>query len=280
MENKVDVIVNVYGKPWQTLCTLKSLLKQSGNWIDRIFLIKENKQPYEENIDWIYSYFSNLTVFTPNKYVDTFYIIKYCDYYLSSRRYRIRYQYGIEKSGKRFVFISHNDVLYTGDVVGEMLFQIEGCAGIGEIGQCWNCPAQNKGVCCGEKFYEWNPSYEEVLNLGLPYKRTSVERIDRKNPKPLPECRLNEWACLINREIVMKESYPRGNSPLFGQPGLDIGDLWFRSFHLKGYRFRYYKKHYLHSYWSSQAGYLTELDRELYEDSERRAKEYFQENFT
>ncbi len=37
---KVDVVINVYGKPWQTLCTLKSLMFHSGKHIDKIFLIK------------------------------------------------------------------------------------------------------------------------------------------------------------------------------------------------------------------------------------------------
>jgi hypothetical protein len=37
----VDVIINVYGKPWQTICTLKSLIKHSGNHIDKIYLIEE-----------------------------------------------------------------------------------------------------------------------------------------------------------------------------------------------------------------------------------------------
>ena len=31
---KVDVIVHAYGKPWQTLCTLKSLMSHSGEHID------------------------------------------------------------------------------------------------------------------------------------------------------------------------------------------------------------------------------------------------------
>ena len=53
----VDVIINVYGKPWQTICTLKTLMKYSGHHIDKIFLIKEKEQPYNENIDWVFSYF-------------------------------------------------------------------------------------------------------------------------------------------------------------------------------------------------------------------------------
>ena len=42
---KVDVVISVYGKPWQTLCTLKSLMMHSGEHIDKIFLIKEKNQP-------------------------------------------------------------------------------------------------------------------------------------------------------------------------------------------------------------------------------------------
>ena len=41
MQNKVDVCINVFGKPWQTLCTLKSLMKHSGDKIDKIYFIKE-----------------------------------------------------------------------------------------------------------------------------------------------------------------------------------------------------------------------------------------------
>jgi hypothetical protein len=37
---KVDVLIPIYGKPWQTLCTLKSLMRHSGEHIDKIFFIK------------------------------------------------------------------------------------------------------------------------------------------------------------------------------------------------------------------------------------------------
>jgi hypothetical protein len=275
-ENRVDVVINVYGKPWQTLCTLKSLLKYSGNNIDKIFLIKENKQPYGENIDWIYEYFDNLIVFKPDKYKFWHHRVNYL---FKKTRYMVRYQYGIENSDKKFVFMTHNDVLYTGDIIGDMLREIGDNVGIGEIGQCWNCPAQRKKVCSGETFYEWNPSYVDVINLGLPYIRTRKKLIDKRNPKPLPECRLNEWACLINRNIVMKECHPNGSSPLFGQAKVDVGDLWFRSLHLKGYKFAYYNRNFNHHHWSSVSGYRTERDRELYDRAEENARGYFFENF-
>lgn len=275
--NRVDVIINVFGKPWQTLCTLKSLLKHSGNKIDKIFLIKEKQQPYDENIDWIYEHLDNLIIFTPDKYKFRY---KHINYHFKKVRYRVRYQYGIENSDKTFVFMSHNDVLYTGDIVGDMLRGIGENVGIGEIGQCWNCPAKHKEVCDGEIFYEWNPSYDDVINLGLPYLRTRKKHINRKKPKPLPECRLNEWACLINRSIVIRECHPNGNSPLFGQTGIDVGGPWFRSLHLKGYKCVHYKKHFHHCYWSSiPSGYKTELNKELYDRAEEKARGHFFENF-
>lgn len=274
---KVDVIINVYGKPWQTLCTLKSLMKHSSNHIDKIFLIKEKDQPYNEEIDWIYSYFDNLIVYVPNKYN---FIIKNINMVNDIDRYGVRYQYGIEKSDKNFVFITHNDVLYTGNVIGEMLELIGKSAGVGQIGQCWNCPAFSEGICNGDKFYEWNPTIDEVLTLTLPHIRTNIQNIDRINPKPMPECRLNEWACLINREISNKETYPNGNTPLFGMYGIDMGDLWFKSLHLKGYKFVDYRKNFIHSYWSEISnGYQTQLKKDLYDKSEVNAKKYYDINF-
>ena len=66
--DKVDVIINVYGKPWQTLCTLKSLMKHSGNHIDKIYFIEEREQPYKSNVNDILKYFDNIIHFIPEKY--------------------------------------------------------------------------------------------------------------------------------------------------------------------------------------------------------------------
>jgi hypothetical protein len=274
---KVDVIVNVYGKPWQTLCTLKSLIKHSGKHIDKIYFIKEKEQPYNENIDWVLNHFDNVILFEPSEYNFLTFQVNFND---ENQRFKVRYQYGIEKSDKQFVFITHNDVLYTGDIIGEMLEQIGDSVGIGELGQCWNCPANKIGVCSGEKFNDWNPTYEDILKLPLPHIRTNLNMIDPINPKPLPECRLNEWACLLNKEIIMKESYPYGNVSLFGQYGLDLATKWFKEMYLKGYKFIDYRKNYTHSFWSElPSGYQTQLNSTLYINSELNAKKYFEENF-
>lgn len=277
METKIDVVINVYGKPWQTICTLKSLMLHSGNHIDKIFLIKEKSQPYNEKIDWIFNFFDNLIVYEPVEYN---FMLSRVNNSIENERFKIRYQYGIEKSNKEFVFITHNDVLYTGDVIGEMLNSIGDCVGIGEIGQCWNCPAKNEGLCSGENFYNWNPTYEEVMKLKLPHVRTTSEMIDKKNPKPLPECRLNEWACLLNRKIIMEELTKDISTPLFGQYEIDLGTVWFKEMHLKGYKFKDYRNNYDHSYWSKlSCGHQTLLDLNQYVDSEKNAKDYYEKNF-
>ena len=276
MQNKVDVCINVFGKPWQTLCTLKSLMKHSGDKVDKIYLIKESNQPHNENLDWIFEYFNNLVVYTPKNHVFTKFDTNYFD---ESDRHTVRYQYGFEKSDKKFIFITHNDVLYTGDIIGNMLEKIGDSIGIGEIGQCWNCPAFSEELCSGSKFYEWNPTIDEVLNLKLPHIRTGLHDIDRVNPKPMPECRLNEWACLINLELNNKETFPNSDTPLFGMYGLDLGNRWFKSLHLKGYKFIDYRENFTHSYWSPlSAGYPTQLNQDVYKIAEENAKKYFLEN--
>ena len=276
MTFKVDVCINVYGKPWQTLCTLKSLMKHSGQHIDKIYLIKEKHQPYEDSIEWVYEYFDNLIIYEPENHVFLHFN------YVNNSRFKvsdIRYQYGIENSDKKFIFITHNDVLYTGNIIGEMLETIGDSVGIGEIGQCWNCPAKANGLCSGEKFNEWNPTYDEVISL-LPYVRSEHNMIDKENPKPLPECRLNEWACLINRELSNKETYPIGDTPPFGTVGLDTATVWFRSMYLKGYKFVDYRKNFIHCYWSDiPSGYQTQLNHDKYILSEENAKQYYKKNF-
>jgi hypothetical protein len=277
MEIKVDVVINVYGKPWQTLCTLKSLMKHSSTHIDKIYLIKETSQPYGDSIDWIFSELDNLIVYEPDSYIclhtnQNFNDINY--------RKNIRYQYGFDNSDKKYIFITHNDVLYTGDIIGDMLNNIGESIGIGEIGQCWNCPAKANNLCSGEKFNLWNPTYDEVMSLNLPHIRTNRQNIDKNNPKPLPECRLNEWSCLINRELSNNETYPNGNTAPFGSVGLDTGTLWFKSLHLKGYKFVDYRKNFTHSYWSEIGnGWGALFNHDIYKVSEENAKKYYKENY-
>lgn len=267
-EKSVDVIVQSYGKGWQLLCTLKSLMKYSSTWIDKIYFIEEKEQPYSDNISWVKDHFNNIIYHIPPKWV-----------YIYGTKSKdvpencIRHQFGIENSDKKYVFICHNDVLFTGDIIGNMLNQIEDCVGIGEIGQCWNCPAKLIGKCSGEKFYDWNPDWEEVKKLPIPHIRTRWDNLDRDVPKLLPECRLNEFACLINREICIKEG-----RPYFGEFDEDSGTEWFKSMYKKGYKFKDYRKDFIHGFYAKDSGFQNQQNKEKYFVAEDFAKQYYEEN--
>lgn len=49
---KVDVAVNVYGKPYQTVLSILSLLKYSKNYIDKIYIITEKTTFWVRQIDY------------------------------------------------------------------------------------------------------------------------------------------------------------------------------------------------------------------------------------
>tara|TARA_R110000868_G_scaffold179968_3_gene420462 strand:+ start:13632 stop:14444 length:813 start_codon:yes stop_codon:yes gene_type:complete len=268
--NKVDVVIQVYGKPWQTLCTLESLMTHCEEHIDKIYFIEEAKHPFDDKVKWVLKYFDNIVYYKPDKFVNI-----YGTWSKDVPVSNIRHQFGIENSDKKYVFICHNDVLFTGDIIGDMLNEIEDCVGIGEIGQCWNCPAKAQGLCSGEKFYDWNPTFEDLKQLKLPHIRTRLDNLDKEIPKLLPECRLNEFACLINREICIKEG-----RPYFGEFDHDSGTAWFKSMYKKGYKFKDYRKNFQHCYWNELGGgHTLDNNENAYFKAERKAKQYFKKNY-
>lgn len=264
----VDVIIQAYGKPWQTLSTLKSLQKHSGHLIDKIYFQEEAKHPFNDKVDWILDYFDNIVHYKPDKFVNIYGLHRD-----KVPKENVRHQWGIENSDKKYVFVTHNDVLYTGDIIQEMLNEIGDCVGIGEIGQCWNCPA--KTLCGGgETWNDWNPIYEDITKLKLPHIRTRLADIDKDDPKLMPECRLNEFACLIDREVCIKE-----NRPYFGEFNHDSGTEWFKTMYKKGYKFKDYRhRNYIHAYYANIGGHETEQHEKLYWEAEKNAQEYYINN--
>lgn len=278
---KVDVVISAYGKPWQTLCTLKSLMKVSGEHIDKIYLIEEREQPFgENNIKMLLDKFDNLVHYIPKCFISWDRVLSH--YNTPEDRYVVRYQYGIEMSDKKYFFVTHNDILYTNDIIGNMLNEIGDNVGIGLIGQCWNCPAFSANVCDGNRFETYKPTYDEAIRLVNTVRspRTHPNQIDRNNPMPLPECRLNEFAALIDREITMKECTPNGNTPLFAATIMDTADAWFKSLFLKGYKFKNYDilKDCKHPYYLDGPGQDSQRNHGKYIESEMFAKKYYEEN--
>lgn len=227
MTKIVDAVINVYGKAYQTLAALKTLMLHSGKHIDKIYFIEEKEQPFNTDFNFIFGKFDNLIHFIP-KY---FFFISPTDrkrYIETDYRYSLRYQYAWENTDKKYLFIAHNDVIFKGDIIGEMLKTLHQHndldAGIGEVGACWNCPAFFAKKCNGDKYLHYNPSYEEVIDLMQQYppKRTQEENsffldnVDIIKPMPLPGCRLNEWACLIDMGKIKHEVIPYGSTTPMG----------------------------------------------------------------
>jgi len=284
----VDIVIQVYGKLYQTLVTLKTLMLHSGEHIDKIYFILEKEQPRKnEDFDFILKQFSNIILFMP-KYYLFIYRTNRQRYEDKDYRYSLRYQYAWEKTDKEYLFVTHNDILYKGDIIGEMLNVLNNdeYAGIGEVGQCWNCSAFFAQECNGDIYLEYNPSYEEVMRLVKKNPPTRgnqfISLIDRKRPMPLPECRLNEFACLINLKKIKKEIIPYGAIDPFGTYiGIDLATSWFKDLYLKGYKFRNFDiyQYCKHGWAHPITGHRALFEPYYYALAEQKAFLYLKEKF-
>lgn len=263
---KVDVAVNIFAKPYQTSLSLLSLLRYSGRHIDRIFLqfepsgsVYDTASPYA-----IADYLGDRAViFQPEYWLK----LEAADLSrLADPRYRlsIRYQHAFEHSQKRFLFVMHNDVLIKRDIIGAMLEQIDGAFAVGQIGQCWNCPAKNAELlaaagldapaCTPQNYRDFQPDFDGLKRLYEAARAKGVfvrpywEGWDlHYSPKawPLPECRVNEWGCLVDLEQTRNLAMPLGAIPPFGafeacgSICLDTAVAWFRELNRHGLHARH-----------------------------------------
>ena len=243
-EKPVDVAMSAYGKPWNTAATIASLMTMSGRHIDTIYLQIELDHRDADQIERTIESFRNVNILVHRPSVRIHYIPTTIEQ-VSDPLYRrsIRYQQAWEDSDKRFLFVCHNDCVFHTDIVGGMLQQIEQgkYTGVGKIGQCWNCFAHKAGQCDGDRFEHYRPTLQEALALEAIYgsaPRPIYVPVDRVSPMPLPECRLNEFGCLIDLERARPDVAPLGEVWPLGAMGLDTGTPWFRGMVLKGHKFK------------------------------------------
>ncbi len=263
-DKRVDVCINVYGKPYQTALSLLSLLRFSGQHIGHIYVIMEPQQPEYDglsSLEWLPCLLAlgvEYDVYTPKvwNWINTTVTAR-----LQDRDYRLsmRYQYGFEKTSSDYLFLMHNDIYVFGNIIQALLAEIGDAIIAGEVGQCWNCPASmlknwqaGEGfvqACNSGKYQQFKPSFDELVELynaakGIPkvkpyWAQWSVEFKER--PWPLPECRVNEWACLLNMQKARKITMPKGPVLPFGayvsagSQTMDIGAAWFRGVHKLGF---------------------------------------------
>lgn len=288
----VDVAVSVYGKPYMTAVTLLSLLKQSGQWIDTIYFIEEREQPVSTDLSllkqclkpykvvyyrpWMHYGYRNM-IESPRRHLLPFLPF----------RQSVRYQYAWEKSSRPYLFITHNDVLYKDDLLKAYLENIGEGIGIGKVGQCWNCPAYKENVCDGDRYRNYRPSESEVDRLyekhGDPRGGLYKKQVAQRGAWPLPECRLNEYACLIDLKKARLATTPKGPAHPFGLFGnIDIASDWFSDVNHQGHSVTNfdYDPYATHSWVNSiNNGHRALSDRTIYDAEEEIARQYLQTEF-
>ena len=237
----IDAVINIRSKPYQALVAIKSLLKHSGKWINNLYVIFEREYPFSESCEWILEELPKDKIIN---YTTKHYLMCRVDpNRLDEEDYRlsVMYQYAFENSDSDYLFTFHTDVLFTGDIIGEMAKRIGNKAGVGSIGMCWCCPAKKAGVCDSLKFEHFNPKFEEAVKIVSENKspRMKVEDIDEDFPMPFTECRLNEFCCLVNLKETRTSVKPAGDGMPFGvtRPGHDTASEWFRDLILRGFKF-------------------------------------------
>lgn len=285
---QVDVAINVHGKPHQTAVTLFSLLKESGRHIGTIHITMERRQPFGAEFHALLEQLGDCaTVHVPRFWLGVRpqrrkWLMRWAPY-----RHSLRYQHAWETSRARYLFIVHNDVLFTGDLVGTMLDRLGTHLAIGPIGQCWNCPASFAGCCSPERFALYRPSYPawRALTASHPGPRAASydQVVDPRRPWPLPECRINEWTLLVDLERARPLTIPLGRAvPIGALYGLDIGTQWFHDVLNAGATVAHFDiaPFATHAWASSSGGGHAALsDRAEYDRSEVQALIWLQERY-
>lgn len=230
----VDVAINVFGKPAQTALALLSLLSHSGRWIDKIYFIEEpdGMNTVFTHGETIKALGDRLILHRP-KFMNWRYAVDPARLGDSDYRHALRYQYAFERTDKNYLLLIHNDCEFIGDAVGHLLGKLAGHIGVGEIGQCWLCPAHRLGHCGPGRYLEYRPDFAAVRALYDALDPTIYRRLYTqepteelvRNPWPLPECRLNEFCCLLSMAKARPVTCPEGPARPFGAY-VDVGNAW------------------------------------------------------
>ncbi|MCB0771200.1 MAG: hypothetical protein KDC00_12450 [Flavobacteriales bacterium] len=284
----VDIAINAYGKSHQTAVTLLSLLRHSGQHIRTIRITLERRQPFDADfVDLLAHLGDRATIHRPRFWFGTrptrtTWLLQWRPY-----RHSLRYQYAWETSDRPFLFVTHNDVKYTGDIIGAMLDRIPGHVAIGPVGQCWNCPAALAQHCGPDSYSTYRPNYTEWKALAAKHPGPRAAHyhrvVDPNKPWPLPECRVNEWSMLVDMRIARPLTMPFGDAvPLGALYGLDVGTQWFHDVLNNGERIAHFDiAPYAAHAWASVTGggHAALVNKDVYDAEEERAWAYLTTEF-
>jgi hypothetical protein len=256
-----DVCIHVYGKPYQTIVALKTLLIHSGKHIRNIYFVEECVQPEDYCFNLISSKLAinleksdvALHRLNPTDYIGTYekhtpQDMREYENNPNNQRLRkcLRYQLGLENCTEKYAITTHNDMVYHSDIIAKFLENINNCFCIGQIGQCWNCPIGLEKKCGHDQLESMlaNPiSAQQIKESIEKHQYTRTYKYFKNRPTvipsfPMPECRVNEWCCMIDMEYYRKEVIPNGTVYPLGYAEIDTGDRWFKEMVEKGYTFR------------------------------------------
>lgn len=297
----VDVCMQVFGKAWQTALALLTLDKYMGPDINKVFFVIEAVQPKKDP--------TNLAVLDgliPN--METVCLSTWLGFEpmdpakISERAYRenLRYQYAFEHTNAEYLMLLHNDVIFKKNIIQPFLDNIGDHIAIGEIGQCWNCPAKRDDIarslnlngigapCRREEydkfqcdFEQLKQAYEYARKKAYPLRHKAEKGLTeeyRLNPWPFPECRVNEWCCLLDMRKARKATIPLGSGRPFGAyiEGHDLGSAWFRDMHRLGFSAKHMDmaKYVIH-----HMGHKALFNPRLYRENEMKAAKIIYKSF-
>lgn len=247
---KIDVAINSYKKPESLIYTLMSLKKVAGNLIDTVYINDDQSKNGAVEIyrsPAIQEYFKpwkiNVRENTHNIGIKQAYIRGYYPEYMNWKfflkrglrffssefghnKYDIRYQYALEHTDKKYLFIMHDDVKFYQNVLQVYLDEFiknPDLTIVGDFGQCWRCHfkrfCKRQNILNGEK-----PSPHWPLTP--PKELSKVEDFNPKNGYTYA-CRINEWCCMVNvekaNELTEKSRVFFGNM----YPHSDTAAYWF-----------------------------------------------------
>ena len=304
-DNKIlDVCINVWGKPFQTALAIQSLLDHSGELVDKVYLIIEREQPdgFElgRMLDLLEEHSERLVIYEPKHYLPP---NELPDAHLlesdSSYRSSLRYQYALESTDKHWLLITHNDVIFHASLISaiDQLLNSRGLFGLGDVGQCWNCPLNSScsGDLLSQNIQTQPISQDDLYHLleANQHLRTQQRRnaINLSKPFPMPECRINEWFMFVNVDLYRQEG-EKGASPIgsyswsdTGGYTCDIGEAWFRDMIDRGYDFAHlsYQQYMVHGPFRQNQqipqGHSSYLSAMTYQSEECLALAYYCKNY-
>lgn len=299
-EPVIEAVINNFAKPFQLALTVLSLLERSGRHLSAIWLQFEPIASKYDSITpyYIADYISGMPRIDCRVSQPSFWLAREAATLekMADPAYReaIRYQFAFENSNADLLYLSHNDIFYLRDLVGALKENIGDAFAIGQIGQCWNCPASNAEImaetngrppCSPDAYTDFQPDFTGLRKLYAaargknifvrPYDNNNFSPEFEKRPWPLPECRVNEWACLLDLQktrphtIPFGSAWPPGAYRLCSGHNLDVITPWFRDMHALGMRAKHFNIYPYMKHWVG-TGNKSALKYSQSEDNARR----------